>query len=42
MMDMEAKRRPPTEGLNGRGLAGQLMIERSELLAEGLGVERVQ
>jgi hypothetical protein len=25
--------------LNGRGLAGQLMIERSEELAEGLGVE---
>jgi hypothetical protein len=36
------KRRPPTEGPNGRGLAGQLMIEQSEELAEGLGVERVR
>jgi hypothetical protein len=38
-MDMEMKRRPPTEGLNGRGLAGQLNYEQSEGLAEGLGVE---
>jgi hypothetical protein len=28
--------------LNGRGLAGQLMNERSEELAEGLGVKRVR
>jgi hypothetical protein len=35
-------RRTPFEWLNGRGLAGQLNNERSEGLAEGLGVEWVR
>ena len=41
-IDMEIKRRPPIEGLNGRGLAGQLNRSVSDALAEGLGVERVR
>jgi hypothetical protein len=37
-IDMETKRRPPIEGLfNGRGLAGQLMIEHSERISGGAG-----